>query len=292
MESLQPGKTYFAVSDVHSFYTPLKKALREAGFRRDDPNHVLIVCGDIFDRGYETNQVLRFLKSLPKERRVLIRGNHERLLRDCYRRGSYYDYDMSNGTVITMCQLAGKDPNWREAYYSTPHESSNRSEFMALWKENYEKPFKSRRIANVIDWMWSDDWVDYYELGDFVFVHSWVPTKQGPFDDRKHRFTEVADPDWRNLGEPAWDDASWGCPWRKYLDGALPEGKTIVCGHWHVQDFHMHLGHDADGYKNRDIYFGDRLIALDAATALSPHVCNVLVIKDGRCYDKHRKALN
>ena len=45
---------YFAISDMHSFYSIAKKSLDEAGFDPDNENHTLVVCGDIFDRGDET----------------------------------------------------------------------------------------------------------------------------------------------------------------------------------------------------------------------------------------------
>lgn len=258
------GKTYFAVSDIHSFYDPLKEALDEAGYDPSNENHVLIVCGDAFDRGSQTLEVLDFLKSIPKERRILIRGNHERLLRYCYLQGRYQSYDFSNGTVRTMCQLAGTDPD-------------------------YEKPFRSRKIKKVIDWIWSDEWRDFYEVGDYIFVHAWLPLKKVLDDYGDERMT--FDPDWRQAGESEWDEASWACPWKMYQSGYLPKGKTVVCGHWHTWDFHTHLGHDVDGYRNRDIYYSERLIALDACTALEPNICNVLILEGGRCYDKHHKAL-
>ena len=54
-------KKYFAVSDVHSFATELYKALSNKGFERDNPEHILIVCGDAFDRGQETLELFDFL---------------------------------------------------------------------------------------------------------------------------------------------------------------------------------------------------------------------------------------
>jgi predicted phosphodiesterase len=50
----------FACSDLHSYWTPFKKALAEKGFEPDNPNHLLICCGDIFDRGAESNEILDF----------------------------------------------------------------------------------------------------------------------------------------------------------------------------------------------------------------------------------------
>lgn len=289
------GKTYFAVSDIHSFYDPLKEALDEAGYDPSNENHVLIVCGDVFDRGNQTLEVLDFLKSIPKKRRILIRGNHERLLRYCYLEGEYQSYDFSNGTVRTMCQLAGTDPDWREKYYQemifdTKLDDDQKSKlYLEEWERNYEKPFRSRKIKKVIDWMWSDEWRDFYEVGDYIFVHAWLPLKKVLDDYGDERMT--FDPDWRQAGESEWDEASWACPWKMYQSGYLPKGKTVVCGHWHTWDFHTHLGHDVDGYRNRDIYYSEHLIALDACTALEPNICNVLILEGGRCYDKHHKAL-
>lgn len=293
MAAYESGKTYFVVSDVHSFYTPLKKALAEAGYDKGDENHILISLGDVFDRGDETLKMLKFLKSIPKERRILVRGNHELLLKECYRRGMFFSYDESNGTALTMCHFCGIDPNARfEAYKRMFYEEGEdlRKEYDDLWEEYLTKPFDCRRTESVIDWIDSDEWVNYYELGDFLFVHSWVPVEIVYDDGFKGHERPL--PNWREADAGQWEEAMWGCPWKHYLAGSLPEGKTIVCGHWHVQDFHTHLGHDVDGYKNREIFHGDHLIALDACTAMSPHLCNVLVIKDGRCYDKHQNALD
>ena len=55
-------KKYFVVSDIHSFCRELKKGLKQAGFDKENPDHVLIVCGDIFDRGHQTLQTYKFLK--------------------------------------------------------------------------------------------------------------------------------------------------------------------------------------------------------------------------------------
>ena len=70
---------FFVISDVHSFYTPMKEALDAAGFDPDDEDHWLISCGDNFDRGSESVEVLRYLRRL--QRKILIKGNHELLWR-------------------------------------------------------------------------------------------------------------------------------------------------------------------------------------------------------------------
>ena len=80
---------YFVVSDIHSFYVGLKRALDRAGFNKRNKDHTLIVCGDIFDHGPDTLSVYKFLISIPKKRCILIKGNHELLYEELLEK-SYY----------------------------------------------------------------------------------------------------------------------------------------------------------------------------------------------------------
>ena len=46
-------KKIFAISDIHGFYTEMITSLKESGYDEDNPEHLLIVCGDKFDRERE-----------------------------------------------------------------------------------------------------------------------------------------------------------------------------------------------------------------------------------------------
>ena len=72
--------TYFVVSDVHSFYNEMMYALVKAGFDKDNKNHIFVSLGDLLDRGPDAVKCLEFVNSLPVERKILIKGNHERLM--------------------------------------------------------------------------------------------------------------------------------------------------------------------------------------------------------------------
>ena len=98
-------KKLFVVSDTHSFYSELKLALDKAGFDENDESHWLIVCGDAFDRGEESLEMLHFLMSL--ERKILVRGNHDSLLEDCCKRRYAFGHDISNGTAKTIYDIGG-----------------------------------------------------------------------------------------------------------------------------------------------------------------------------------------
>ena len=98
---------FFVCSDIHSFYTPLKKALDEKGFDPNNEEHWLIVCGDMFDRGDESLDVFHFVVGL--DRKIIVKGNHDILLEECCMREFAYSYDVSNGTRRTIQDIGGMD---------------------------------------------------------------------------------------------------------------------------------------------------------------------------------------
>lgn len=100
------SKKWFIVSDVHSFYTELIKALNINGFDINNENHYLVLAGDLFDRGSESVKLFNFVKELGN-RFIYVKGNHEDLLFDCVKElqetggcASYHHY--TNGTVQTV----------------------------------------------------------------------------------------------------------------------------------------------------------------------------------------------
>ena len=89
----------FCCSDIHSAYTPWMKALDEAGFDENNPEHHIVVCGDLFDRMDESQQVYDFVMDmLDKGKMTYIKGNHESLMEDLLQRGHAQSHDYSNGT--------------------------------------------------------------------------------------------------------------------------------------------------------------------------------------------------
>jgi len=76
-------KKYFVFSDIHGNLKPLVKALDEAGFDRDNENHMLLSLGDHFDRGIENLKVLGYIMYFYRLGRIkTIRGNHDDFLLD------------------------------------------------------------------------------------------------------------------------------------------------------------------------------------------------------------------
>lgn len=290
-------KKYFVVSDIHSFYNALIEGLKRAGYDQENPNHILVVCGDIFDRGGQPLEVYNFLISLPKERRVLIRGNHEYLLRELINRQMPYSHDESNGTWQTLLDIAGI--NIQETYIRwsyvcevldlndnfAEYNRRNEQEHNRVKKVNH-KIFHNRKVNQILKWIFdSNEWVNFFETPHYIFVHGWIPLLNdgGYLSSGKEEY----DPNWREASTNAFELASWGCPWKKEQLGFNQTGKTIVCGHWHTSDFWNNLdyfndsNHHLSSYEN-PIYISDKypsLIGIDSCTALT-HVVNVLVLNE------------
>lgn len=287
---MKTNKKYFIVSDIHSFFTTLIKGLDQAGFDRNNKDHVLIVCGDIFDRGFETIEVYKFLRGLPKSRCILIRGNHEDLYFDLLKKDYPDSYDYSNGTVRTFVAIAKVHENSVNPYYV----SMLNEDFKENWAKVKEKVEKSA----ITKWLRSDRWINYYELDDNIFVHSFIPYKlKDAFAGIVSRKLPIDyfeyNPDWRKADDKSWLEATWGCPYKEFraglAKGEIENGKRIICGHWHASDFHESFGTKGkiDDY---DIYFGENLVALDACTALTDKV-NVLVISKDGYFDQYGNKL-
>lgn len=271
-------KTYFVISDIHGFYQQMVDGLRKAGFRKNNKDHILVVLGDLFDRGPEPFRVYKYIKSLPKSRRILVRGNHEALYLELLKKDFPQRHDFSNRTVNTLCDLT-----------TTPIDLLNEDtydydEFSYIKgsRKAWEKIVNKMRDHEITKWLESDEWVNYFELDKYIMVHSFIPLEE----------------DWKN-GD--WDNAIWGCPWRSYQKGYFKkqedEGKVLVCGHWHTSDFYSNLKfiHDYD-YECCPIYYSEHLIGIDGGVMYNPywehytHHQNVLVIKDddfNTCYDEN-----
>ena len=288
---------YFCVSDIHSDYTGLKTALKNAGFNKNNKNHTLIVLGDCYDRFSETVKLYKFLTSIPKKRCILIKGNHELLYEALLKKRLPESYDFSNHTVDTFCQIAGYDleiltPEYWHKFGDVPHERIRQA-----WQEILTEVKQSPITA----WLQSDRWKYWHEVGNYIFVHSFIPLKNldcmPAYYVRNRKFEYFKD--WREIATTfELEDATWGCPYQQYLDGYFKEeatnGKILVCGHWTVTDFRYHIN-NKKWSEDTSIYKFESIIGLDCGVWKYRdrkeyyHPQNVLVIddKDFKCYNQY-----
>lgn len=235
-------KKIFVVSDIHGHYTLLKDALGKAGFENDNTEHLLICCGDYFDRGKENLEVLKFFERL--KYRVLLRGNHEDLLLKLLQTGKVLPHNYINGTMQTLTDFFGK-------YSIDPVD------------DTIDFSGKTRTVDRVCDFI--DETVNYFETENYVFVHGWIPEKVKTADELK----KASDSDW--------EKARW-IKWTEKYDGSRPlDKKVLVCGH--VPTFYADKFDKSRDENNYEIFYGNGIIAVDAGTFDTKQV-NVFVLED------------
>ena len=257
-------KKYFIVTDVHSFYDEMMTALTDAGYDAANPGHVFVSLGDLFDRGKKPRECLDFVNSIPEDRKILIRGNHEDLLEDALRRHGFLSYDYHNRTDETVNIL-----------YSTEHLDSedvtpdfDKCEWLMRWE-----PYK-QYIGTT----------QYYAIvGNYVFVHGWIPWEANKIEELE------------NANREEWKSATWRNGMKSWhLYGPL-ENYIIMCGHFHTSYGHSRYHNEGvefinpredyaalgieNPYEKFDPFIDNGIIALDACTAYSGKVnCYVIEV--------------
>lgn len=271
-------KKYFVVSDVHSFYSEMMKALEKKQFDINNKDHILCVAGDAFDRGNQSKEILQFMNFLG-DRLIYVRGNHEDLLFDCVRDivsgktiGSHH---FSNGTVKTIEQLCGLKEN--ELWFPRRSDSLNHTV--------YEK------MKPVLEWI-NTKTVDFAVIDDFVIVHGWIPTTGDSIDFLGKWKNPKAVPmeEWEDCGIELWKQARWSNGMELWKNGVRIPDKTIICGHFHSSWGHSHIHQDRKEFpdKNREDwqksfipFVDDGIIAIDSCCAYSGFLnCITLEIED------------
>lgn len=134
-------KKYFIFSDVHGCFDELMTGLKTSGFDINNEEHIIISCGDNFDRGVQNLKVFNFLNDLPKDRKHLIRGNHEYMLLFLARSQEIEYGHERNGTDITYKELV--------------------------------QEFQDKGIPKVVKFI--KEMKNYVELGNHIFVHGFIP---------------------------------------------------------------------------------------------------------------------
>lgn len=281
-------KKYFVVSDVHSFFSELIDALDEKCFEKDNPDHILCVCGDLFDRGDKTVELFEFVKELQGQNRLIyIRGNHEDLLFRCVDEivtGHLPGYHhFTNGTVKTVCQFCGIS-----------------SEYKIYDLDDAERSRIYGTMQPILDFI-RENSVDYAEIGDVILVHGWIPLEtddDNPYHARK-TFNKIYE-NWQTTDKiddfeffkrkSYWEDARWINGMEAFKQGMTIPDKTIICGHWHCSWGWSNIRRERkewpqtnrkDWLKSFEPFVDEGIVAIDACTAYSGVVnCVTLEVED------------
>jgi hypothetical protein len=268
------AKKYFITSDVHSFFDELMVALDEKGFDVNNKDHILCICGDLFDRGNKTVELFEFVKSLQEQNRLIyVAGNHEWLIGECMkeiRSGNIpSSHHFSNQTVKSICQFCGEnewivyDPTWRDKI----------CEIM-------------QPVLDFID----KNCVNYAQIGSHVLTHGWLPVIQKDNLPRYYARDRVLEynPNWRDASQEEWDKAMWLNGMQTWNEIGSPDGLTVIVGHWNCSYGWSHIDRKYKEFPQRtheDFQYSfqpwvkDGIIALDSCCAYTGRL-NCVVIEE------------
>lgn len=254
-------KKLFVFADIHGFYDKMIEVLNEKGFDIDNKDHIFVSCGDLFDRGPGSKECLEFVNSLPDDRKVLVRGNHEDLLLEALNRGLFMQHDYHNRTLDTVAQLTG---------FTIDEILDQDMTCMAactalLSNEDFKKYIDSTSY--------------FHYIGNYIFVHGWIPSyfRDGIPLTARDRITDS----WMT-GD--WKDAVWTNGMKAWQQGERIIDHTIVCGHYHTSWGHAHIHHkgvefaevwyeseenNPDMEEHFEPFEDDGIIAMDSCVAYS-----------------------
>lgn len=267
----------FVMSDIHSYHFSMMQALYKNGFQHDNPEHHLVICGDLFDRGPDAVKTFEFVKEMAdKGRLIYVRGNHEDLLEQCIHeivtgRG-VSSHHISNGTFDTIVQLTGM--NRYDLYIGT-----------------FDRKLFLEKINPILEFIGEES--EYCAiLKDYVFVHGWIPceSKDTNIYHGTKKFTNVCSDIFNSEKEgfhDEWAAARWINGMLAWSQGMTLPGKTIVCGHWHASWGHSRLHHEGEEFPQKTSddwrkafqpFVDEGIIAIDACTPYSGF-CNCWTIE-------------
>lgn len=235
----------------------MMEALNKEGFDINNPDHIFVSAGDLFDRGDESREMLEFVNSIPQERKILIRGNHEVLMEQMLCDHWPRSIDKRNGTWKTACDLTQVDA-------AEVMEKMRRN---MGWRKYYH------------DTVW------YAVVGDYIITHGWVPC-EGHWTygyPPGARINIISMEEWDEIDDEMWENYfTWYNGMEKWSYHARVEGKTVICGHWNTSWGWMKLRgacmNQYDGDAIYEPFIDDGIVALDACTVVS-HKVNCFVFE-------------
>ena len=266
-------KKIFAISDIHGFYTEMIESLKESGYDEDNPEHLLIVCGDKFDRGKESVKVFQYLKRLmDKNKAIILRGNHLAFIEN-FLEGSNDPFNyINNGlneTIADFWHRTAPFESWCVLEGNCELSIENYSKWAEIARKDINKEY-----PELLPWIKSLPY--YYETENYIFTHGAIDTKVEDWHN-PHCFRYGYN-DWDAL---TWDDGSF------FGSKINNTDKTVVIGHFGTDHLRNKYGlkqnnkEDFSILKRKD----NRVIAIDATTAYSKKV-NVLVIESEELLDE------
>lgn len=260
-------KKMFVCSDIHGYYQKMKQALDDAGFDETNKNHLLVVVGDIFDRGSESLAVYEYLKRLTDEGKAIVtRGNHDKFFID-FLQGSVSPFNyLHNGTNETIADFWHRTAPFESWCALEGNCDLNQINYVK-WVDICSKDIKEE-YPELLSWLKSLP--RYFETKNYIMTHGAIDTKVADWHyPHCFRYDLI---DWDALD---FNDGSF------FGESIGNTDKTIIIGHFGTKFLREMYNYPIEKEHENDILIRDdnRIIAIDATTAASGKV-NILVLED------------
>ena len=282
-------KKIYTISDIHGHYKETIEALNNSGYNSEDENSVLVVCGDLFDRGTESVEIYRYLKDLTdRNKAIVIRGNHDDFFIDMLNGKNCYFNFLHNGLDRTIDSFLNQTDSWylfnrtcsnapdiAKKTYGDRVEYILRDTFSVpievrfeIYQE-YVVEYIKKNYEGLLEWLISLPY--YYETNNYIFTHGAIDCRCK--DWRKPEYSKY--PYWSPWQCLTWDDGSF------FGKDIINTDKKVIVGHYGTDDIRYKYNLPIDepnSYKILESEDG-RKIYIDTCTVLTKRV-NVLVIID------------
>lgn len=263
-------KRIFAISDPHAFFEETIRDLTADGFDPLNDNHLLIVCGDLFDRGPDSVKIFKWLYNLTRRGNcVVVKGNHDKFLQD-FLEGSDSPFNyLHNGLRTTIADFTHGFSSF-ELWCELEKEGELSVDAFAEWAAICRKMIMEE-YPDLLPWLKSLP--DYYETENYIFVHGAIDTEAEDWHNPDYQYRFLSG--WDAL---AFDDGTF------FGEKIENTDKTVVIGHFgtrYLRDMYpeMYLKREDEDKDDMLVRADGRVVALDATTAVS-HRVNVYIIDE------------
>lgn len=258
-------KKIFAISDPHGFYNETMAALSAAGWDENNIDHLLIVVGDMFDRGPDSDMLYTKLRDLTLAgKAIVLAGNHEPFLIEWLSGPVSMFNFMYNGLTSTLDSFLGRTRaflSWVIIDRGLNEKTLTEGEWNTLWYEWSEITRQEIKdmYPDLLEWL--NNLPDYFETANHIFTHGSIQTYG----------------DWKNPAK-GWNWQHWD-KGDFFGENIISTDKTVIVGHFGTGDIREKYGLGSkDDYsilKRED----GRVIMIDGCTVLTRNV-NVLILED------------
>lgn len=218
-------KYIYATSDIHGCMSALKECLSYSDYDANNEEHLLVICGDLFDRGSESKDVFEFVYNAWQKRTcIATRGNHDMMLRDFLSGEDYSAFNyLRNGLRKTLESFLGVERPFENWLIERDNISLEELDVVKESDFNEWGLIASRKINEKYPELlpFLESMPDYVESDKYIFTHGCIDTTCEDFHNPVKKL----------YGYKGWEACHWN-DGHFFKEKIMNTDKTVVIGHF------------------------------------------------------------